>query len=354
MREQKTALIDGKKIEISPGESILRAARRAGIDVPTLCYDDRLRPSASCRLCVVKVEGRRLPIASCAHELEPGMEIVTTGAELAERRRTIVNLVLSENPESDCRKCRELGPCELHALARKLGAENGKIEGATSGALVEDANPFILRDYANCIYCYRCTRVCGEVEQAHAIIPAGRGFESRIATPFDGSLLDSPCTFCGQCIQTCPTGALMDKKMLGKARAEEVTKVRSVCPFCGTGCGINLHVARGEVIGVTPDWQAPANEGSLCVKGQFGTDFIHHPDRLTSPLVRKNGKFAEASWDEAYDLIVEKFARIKEESGPGAFAFWSSSRGTSESNYLMQKFARAVIGTNNIDNCART
>lgn len=349
-----TALIDGRPVDVLPGESILEAAGRAGIKIPTLCYDRRVRPSASCRLCVVKLKGKRLPIASCAHPLEARMEIVTADAELAEWRKTILALALSENPAGECRKCVELGPCELHALARELGAGGGEFSGATSGALWEDRNPFILRDYTKCVYCYRCTRVCNEVEQAHAIAPAARGFETRIATPFDGPLLESPCTFCGQCIQTCPTGALADKKMLGKARAEEVARVRSVCPFCGTGCGINLHVARGEVIGVTPDWQAPANEGSLCVKGQFGTDFIHHPDRLTAPLVRKNGKFIEASWNEAYDLIVEKFTRIKNESGPGAFAFWSSSRGTSESNYLMQKFARAVIGTNNIDNCART
>ena len=147
---------------------------------------------------------------------------------------------------------------------------------------------------------------------------------------------------------------VMDKKMLGKSRVGKVTRVRTVCPFCGTGCGINLHVAGEKVIGVSPDWTAPANQGSLCVKGQFGVDFIHSPDRLTNPLIRRNGRLTEASWEQAYGLIVEKFRQIKEESGPDALVFWSSARATSESNYLMQKFARAVIGTNNIDNCART
>jgi predicted molibdopterin-dependent oxidoreductase YjgC len=350
----ETALIDGHSVSLLPGETILKAAGRAGIKIPTLCYDPRVHPSASCRLCLVKVRRRRLPIASCAHRVEAGMEVITTDPDLESWRRTILRLVLSENPAGECPKCIELGPCELHALARDHGLEDGGMKGATSGKKLDDPNPFILRDYAKCIYCYRCTRVCGEVEQAHAIVPAARGFATRIATPFDGGLLESPCTFCGQCIQTCPTGALMDRKMLGKARVDEVTKVRSVCPFCGTGCGINLHVAGRRVIGVTPDWTAPANEGSLCVKGQFGTDFIHSPDRLTTPLIRRDGKFIEASWEETHDLIVEKFTQIKKESGPDAFAFWSSSRGTSESNYLMQKFARAVIGTNNIDNCART
>lgn len=350
----ETAFVDGHSVSLLPGETILKAAGRAGIKIPTLCYDPRLSPSASCRLCLVKIKGRRLPVASCAHELEPGMEVVANHPDLQNWRKNLLALVLSEISGGECVKCAELGPCELHRLAKEYGVRGDDLKGAASGAKFDDPNPFILRDYSKCIYCYRCTRVCGEVEQAHAIVPAARGFATRIATPFDGGLLESPCTFCGQCIQTCPTGALMDKKMLGKARADEVTKVRSVCPFCGTGCGINLHVARGEVIGVTPDWTAPANDGSLCVKGQFGTDFIHSPDRLTTPLIRRDGKLVESSWEEAYDLIVDKFTRIKKESGADAFAFWSSSRGTSESNYLMQKFARAVIGTNNIDNCART
>jgi len=350
----EAVLIDGERVDFVGGESVLEAARRVGIAIPTLCYDPRLRPSASCRLCVVKIKGRRLPVAACAQIVEPGMEVTTRDPDLIRWRQTIVALLLSENPSGQCPQCLELGPCELHLVAKELGVGEGNFSGARSGASLADANPFILRDYERCIYCYRCTRVCAEVEQAHAIVPAARGFHTRIAAAFDGALLDSPCTFCGQCIQTCPTGALRDKKMLGKARVEEVTKVRSVCPFCGTGCGINLHVARGKVIGVTPDWTAPVNQGSLCVKGQFGLDFVHSPDRLTAPLIRRNGKLTEASWDEAYDLIARKFAEIKQESGPGAFVFWSSSRGTSESNYLMQKFARVVIGTNNIDNCART
>ena len=349
-----TASIDGKEILVTGGESILAAARRSGIEIPTLCYDRRVESLGSCRLCLVKVRGKRMPVAACAHELRPGMEISAHDEELESWRRTVLGLFLSENPGGDCVKCAELGPCELHALTDAYGIPRDGLAGATSGAPKADANPFILRDYSKCIYCYRCTRVCNEIEQAHAITPAGRGFQTRIATAFDGILLDSSCTFCGQCIQTCPTGALMDKKRLGKARAEEIAKVRSVCPFCGTGCGMELHVAHGQVVGVTPDWSAPANEGSLCVKGQFGTDFIHHPDRLRSPLIRRNGRLTEASWDEAYDLIVRKFRQIKEESGPDAFALWSSARGTSESNYLMQKLARAVIGTNNIDNCART
>lgn len=349
----REAFIDGVAVPVEGRPTILEAARPLGTPIPTLCHDPRLDPAGSCRLCLVKVEGRRLPVAACAQRLEPGMVVTTSDEELRDLRRTILRLVLSENPAGECTKCRELGPCELHRLAEEhqVGAA---FSGVSSGTQPDDSNPFILRDYAKCIYCYRCTRVCGEVEQAHAIVPSGRGFASRIATAFDGGLLESPCTFCGQCIQTCPTGALADRKMLGRARAEDVTEVRSICPFCGTGCGITLRVAGGQVIGATPDWSSTPSQGSLCVKGQFGLDFIHRRDRLTTPLIRRDGALEPASWEDAYDLIARQFTAIKAESGPEAFAFWSSARGTSEANYLMQKFARAVIGTNNIDNCART
>ena len=349
-----TATIDGHKVELQEGETILEAARRCGAEVPTLCYDSRVDPSASCRLCVVKVDGRRLPVASCAHALQPDMNVTTSDEELEENRKTILKLVLSENPTEECRSCIERGPCELHSLAGDYGVATDYYDGAISGRIPEDTNPFIARDYSQCILCYRCTRVCNELEQAHAIIPEGRGFGTNIVAPFHESLLGSNCTFCGQCIQTCPTGALMDRKMLGKAVAEDVTKVRSICPFCGTGCGIELNVAHGEFIGVTPDWDAPASAGSLCVKGQFGIDFIRSPDRLKTPLIRRDGVLQPATWDEALTLLVDKFQTVKAESGPNAFALWSSARAPSEGNFLMQKLARAVIGTNNIDNCSRT
>ncbi len=209
------ATVDGREIAVVAGETIYEAAARNGVDVPILCHDERVTPSATCRVCVVKVEGRRLPIAACAQKLEPGMTVVTEDAELAAWRKGIVELALSELDGTTCRSCEMHGPCDLHSLADRVGAEHGAFEGApSSGPKVDDANPFILRDYGQCIFCYRCTRVCGEHEQAHAIGPAGRGFESAIATSFDGGLMDSPCTFCGQCVQTCPTGALLDRKMI--------------------------------------------------------------------------------------------------------------------------------------------
>jgi formate dehydrogenase alpha subunit len=350
----ETFLLDGREIEFNPGETVLEAARRHGVAIPTLCYDPRLEAAGACRLCLVRIESRSAPAAACVLPAEPGIEVSLESEELRTYRRTLLEMVLSENPGEECTRCAELGPCELHALADAHGALAGRFRGATSGEVRAADNPFIDRDYSRCIYCYRCTRVCGEVEMASAIVPAGRGFQTRIATTLDGGLKASPCTFCGQCVQTCPTGALSDRKMLGQARVEEVARVPTVCSFCGTGCGIELHVARGRVIGVTPDAAAPANEGALCVKGQFAWDFIHSPERLTTPLIKVDGRLREAGWDEALDLVAYRLQEIKDRHGADSLCFWSSARAVSEANYLFQKLARAAIGTNSVDNCART
>lgn len=354
MTMAESFLLDGREVEFLPGETVVKAARRQGIAIPTLCYDPRLDPAGSCRLCLVRVNGRATPTAACVLPAQAGLEVLSDDEDLRAYRKTLLEMILSENPAEECPKCAQLRPCELHALAAEHGAVAGRFSGATSGQAKEDENPFIIRDYTRCIYCYRCTRICGDVEMAHAIVPVGRGFRTGIATALDGGLQESPCTFCGQCVQTCPTGALFDRKMYGRARAEEVTLVPTVCNYCGTGCGINLHVVKGQVIGVTPDFQAPANEGALCVKGQFAWDFIHSPDRLTTPLIKMEGRFREATWDEALDHVASRFRETKDRHGPDAFCLWSSARAVSEANYLFQKLARAVIGTNNVDNCART
>lgn len=350
-----TVHINEREVEFAEGDTLLEAARRVDADVPTLCYDPRLAPAGSCRLCLVELEGRAQPVPACTFSASDGLRVRTESSVLQEFRRRLLELVLSELPAGECRHCAEIGRCELHRLADQYGANDSRFRGATSGARVDDGNPFILRDYDQCIYCYRCTRVCNEVEQAHAIVPGGRGFATRITTLFERGLLDTSCTFCGQCINTCPTGALADLPRVGRAKAAEISRsVLTVCPFCGTGCTLYLDVAKEQVVGVRPDFQSPVSRGSLCVKGQFGWEFVHSPERLTTPLVRRDGELRAASWDEAYDLIAGRLAAIKEAHGPDAIVFWSSARATSESNYLFQKFARAVVGTNNVDNCART
>jgi predicted molibdopterin-dependent oxidoreductase YjgC len=334
--------IDGLPVEARPGETLLAAARRAGAFVPALCWDPRLEPGGHCRLCVVAVRGRRQPVAACVARVEEGMEVETATGEIRSLQRTLLEMVLSENPADP-----DPGT-ELHELAARLGVSRGRFAGRPSGRSIDDPNPFLLRDYDKCISCYRCTRICDEVEGDHAIAPAGRGFETRIATAFDRGLMESPCTLCGQCIHTCPTGALADRKMIG---AGATKRTPSVCGYCGVGCGVILHSKENRVIGVTPDLEAPANRGALCVKGQFGLDFASTPNRLARPLIREGDRFREASWDEALDLVALRLRGFQ--GTPDSFYAIASGRGTNEAAYLLQKFARTVMGTNQVDNCAR-
>jgi len=352
---------NGKIVAFKPGDSILQAARRAGEVVPSLCYDPRLKPYGSCRVCIVKVNGRIG--ASCTTPAADGIN-VTTDDEISGLRRTLVELTGSLLPEGACPQCRLDGVCEFHRVAQTVGAGT-RFAGAPGGEKNPDDNPFLGRDYSRCINCYRCVRICDEIEGDTALAARGRGFDATIATWFDGGLEQSSCEFCGQCIHTCPTGALTDRKMATKIAevekktglpivADEIARVESVCPYCGTGCGLTLHSARGELLGTGPIMDAPASDGALCVKGQWGADFISSPDRLTTPLIRENGKLREAGWDEALELVARKLVENKQQHGADSFAAWASARTTSEANYLMMKIARGVIGTNNIDNCQRT
>lgn len=346
--------VDGREVEFRPGETVLQVTRRLGLQVPTLCWDERLDPAGSCRMCLVRVKGRPLPAASCTLRAEPGMEIETAPADIVSTQKSLLQMVLSENPDGECPRCRDVGPCELHDLARRLNVRRDRFLGRQSGAAKPDPNPFLARDYDRCILCYRCTRICSEVQGDHAISPAGRGFDTRIATAFDRGLMESPCTLCGQCIHTCPTGALSDRKMAGAgADGVPVQKTRTICTYCGTGCSLYLHSKGGRVIGVTPDMDGPANRGSLCVKGQFGFDFLNSPHRLTRPLLRENGGFREATWDEALSVVSRRLQEIKERYGPRAFYAIASGRAPGEAAYLLQKFTRAVMGSNQVDNCSR-
>lgn len=363
----KTLTLDGKVCTFKDGETVLEAAWHAGIAIPNLCFDPRLKPMGSCRLCVVKVEGMGKLPTSCNLPAREGMKVTTEDAELYSLRKALLQLVSFEGPET-CEKCDAYGPCELHQLTQRYGIKTHT--GKTSGKKRDDdTNAFLARDYSKCIMCYRCVRICDEIEGDNAIQAGGRGFTANILSGFDEGLLQSSCTMCGQCIHTCPTGALMDKKILShiaphpkeKLLCEETTVTRTTCPYCGTGCQINLHAKDNQVVGVTPVMEGPTNEGALCVKGQFGWDFIASKDRLTKPLIREDGcsknepgRFREASWDEALGLIAERFNAIKKEHGPDALNGFSSARTTNEANYLFQKLFRAGIGTNNIDNCSRT
>lgn len=342
--------LDGCATAFEPGETVLAVARRVGVRIPTLCEDRRLPVSGGCRLCMVETPDGRL-LASCTLPASSGLSVRTVTQRLRAYRADLLSLVLSEQPEGDCPGCAVSGRCALHRLADEVGARAGRFRGRTSGKAHADPNPLLGRDYAWCIACDRCTRTCGSIEQAHAIAAAGRGFDRRIAAAFDRGLLDSPCTFCGQCIESCPTGALSDRT---RARIVPEESVRTICPYCGTGCGLRLDVAGGKILGVRGDPASPVSNGSTCVKGRYGWTFVASPDRLSRPLVREGGELREATWDEALGRVAGGLSRIRSESGPDSLVFFSSARATSEASYLFQKLARAAVGTNNIDNCART
>jgi formate dehydrogenase alpha subunit len=343
--------IDHRKMRVEPGSTILDAAMAAGIEIPTLCHHPKLASTGACRMCVVEVQGAKALVTSCTTPVAEGMVVSTESDRVIAARRMIIDLLLANHP-LDCLTCEQGGNCRLQDYAYQYGVKESQFAGDRKNYPVDTDNPFFERDYNKCIMCGRCVRICAEVVAAGALDYIGRGFGTKVGTAFDSSLLESPCVFCGNCIAVCPVGALQPKLGRGLGRVHQYEKVRTVCTYCGVGCAIHLHVSKGKVTGVSPA-DGPANEGLLCVKGRFGFDFLHHPDRLRAPLIREGDGFREATWDEALDLVACRFGEIKQAHGPGAFAGLASARCTNEENYLHQRFVRQVLGTNNIDHCAR-
>ncbi|MEN6349969.1 MAG: formate dehydrogenase subunit alpha [Syntrophomonas sp.] len=344
--------INGKEVEAPAGSTILQAAELAGIEIPRLCYDPDLSPMGACRLCVVEVKGNRLLPASCVTPVTPGMVIETESPGVIEARKTILELLIDNHP-LDCMTCNKMGACKLADYCYKYGVKDSPFKGEKHEYAIDDSNPFIIRDLNKCILCGACVRACEELTGKDNLSYLKRGFERKATTAGDVSYIESDCVFCGQCVAVCPTGALTEKSMAGEARRWEIDRVQTTCPFCGTGCNFDLAVKDGKVIGVLSNPKSPVNQRSLCVKGRFGWDFIYNKKRLTTPLIKRNGNFEPASWDEAFNLISTRFKEIKEKYGPDSFAALSSARCTNEENFLVQKFTRAVMGTNNVDHCAR-
>jgi formate dehydrogenase alpha subunit len=357
--------VNGVAARCLDGGRVLDAIKASGFKVPTLCYDDRVGPKGTCRACMVEVEvqGKKQTVAACTWSAAAGMKIETHPPEIKAYRRTLLELLLSETASPNgCPRCNTTGKCELHGAADEYGAKWDAFRPLQSRPKADDPNPFIQRDYDYCIACYRCTNVCNEWEQAAAITVQGRGQASSIASVFNNRLLESPCTFCGQCINTCPTGALTDRKVVWKTDPARLKRTRTTCPYCGVGCGIHLLSQEGSLVGVEPDFSAPSR-GSLCVKGQFASwEFARSGDRLTAPLMRvrsgagrsPSDSFRPVSWDEALGAVADRFRGVISSGGPDSVVLWASARVVNEANYLMQKFARVAIGTNNIDNCSRT
>jgi predicted molibdopterin-dependent oxidoreductase YjgC len=349
-------VLDGEAVPFSPGETLYQVAERNGREVPTLCFDPRLDAFGSCRLCVVEVEGWGKPVASCTTRAEAGMEVRTKSRRLEMHRRVLLEMVASENRDTEVDPLSGFASQELSNLLDRYGAKTGRFQGKKSGRSREDdPNPFILRDYDNCISCYRCVRVCAEQEGDYAISIRNRGFHTRITVEFDGFLKESSCTFCGQCVHTCPTGALADRKALTNREVPgETEKTRTICPYCGVGCSIDILTRDGTMVGVQPAMDGPANHGALCVKGQYAWDFVQHEDRLTTPLIRNgDGKLVPASWDEALDRAADGLREVVEKFGREAVYGIASGRAPNEAAYSLQKLMRAGWGLNHIDHCAR-
>lgn len=351
--DKVTITIDGKQVSVEKGLTVFQAAKAADISIPHLCYQKDFRPSSACRICIVEVDGARTLVPSCSYPVTQGMVVRTDTPRVIKARKMVLELLLSDHPFA-CMTCEKSGSCKLEDYAYTYGVRSSPYDGEQHHYPIDISNPFIGRDYNKCILCGRCVAVCNEVQGWEAIDFIGRGFSTRVGTAYDRGLRDSPCVFCGQCVQSCPVGALTEKKALGMGRVWETRKVRTTCPYCGVGCQMWLHIKDGRITKVTAVEDAAPNQGRLCVKGRFGYDFIYSDERLKVPLIRENGQFREASWDEALNLVVTTFKEIIAEHGPDAIGGVSSSRSINEDSYQMQKLFRSVIGTNNIDNCART
>ncbi|SNS09945.1 4Fe-4S dicluster domain-containing protein [Anaerovirgula multivorans] len=342
--------INGRPVQVEKGTTILQAASKIGVEIPTFCNDPRLKPDGACRICTVEVEGSiKLPTA-CTTPAEEGMSIWTESSSVVEARKEILQLLLSKHP-MDCLTCGKSGMCQLQALCYKYEVKEPAYTAPTSSYPIDESNPFYYSEADKCISCGKCVRVCNELQNTNAISMVERGASTKVSPPFGMPLAESECVSCGNCVSVCPVGALMPKAK-EKFRYWETKAVTTTCSYCGVGCQMDLLVKDNKVVEVQPA-MGPSNQGLLCVKGKFAYNFVNHPDRLKTPLVRKNGKLQEATWEEAFEVVANKIKETKNQYGPDAIAAFSSARALNEENYLMTKLMRAVIGTNNVDHCAR-
>ncbi|MBT9165981.1 MAG: putative formate dehydrogenase [Chloroflexi bacterium] len=345
-----TITLNGVEVSGDPGMSVLDLARESGVHIPTLCYSSHLDPYGACRICLVEDERSGALLASCVAPITPGMMINTRSPKVLESRKTILKLMLASHPDS-CLVCDKGNRCELRQIAADLGIGLIDFQRIPHLAVIQEVNPFIERDLSKCILCARCIRADQELVVEGAIDYIGRGFSSRPATLGDLPLEGSACTFCGTCVALCPTGALAER--IKPYRGTGTKAVSTICPFCGCGCNIDLEVMDGQVVRAIPHGENSPNGVTLCVRGAYGYDFIHSPERLTQPLLKVDGQFKAVSWEEALDVAASRLGQIKATCGPDSLAVLGSSKCTNEENYLLQKFARAVLGTNNIDNGGR-
>lgn len=354
---QATAYIDGQAYPLAEGETIYQfVSRHRGAEaIPVLCHDEALEPFGSCRMCSVEValaeDGPRRVKAACHTLVAAEQYIHTQSARLERLRHTIMELLLSDYPHDAQQPLADELPTPFQKLIQQLGIQRSRFPATAEKFTPDQSHPYIHFDANQCIHCYRCIRACDEVQGEMVLAMHGRGHHTRVIVSLDQTFKESECVACGRCVKTCPTNALTDRYRAKTVRAEQ--RIRTVCTYCGVGCNLEVLLRDGAIRAIDTVDDAAVNHGHACLKGHYAFEYHDHPDRLRTPLLRKDGELQPVSWDEAYDHIVARLNEIKASHGAQAIAGISSSRCTNEENYLMQKFMRVVIGNNNIDGCAR-
>jgi len=349
--------INGIKLFGRAGQTILELASENGIEIPNLCHDPRLKPTGSCRMCLVEVEGQQGPVTACTFQIQDRMVVKTETEDIRSLRKAVLELLFYEH-RGVCTTCDDNGECKLqqYAYEYQIADDVFNVTPGKSEPNYTTGNEAIQYDPNKCIRCGRCIRICEEVQMDSALTFRERANQVEVSTAFGMPLNKSTCELCGQCISTCPTGALYDRAAVGKGQCKDIVRTTTTCPYCGVGCQMKLNVnpKTGQIVRVTSEVGCVPNDGNLCVKGRFGFNYVHSDERLKKPLIRKDGKFVEAEWDEAIALTGRRLREIRDKYGPDGIAFLSSCRCTNEENYLMQKISRTAGGTNNIDQCATT
>ncbi|MDP2137236.1 MAG: molybdopterin-dependent oxidoreductase, partial [Candidatus Didemnitutus sp.] len=342
--------INGQAHEFSEGLTINDALRQIEVGVPTLCHDDRLKPYGSCRLCSVEVKGMAGLATACNTPLRADMEILTHSPAVQGVRKTLLGLLAKDYPAEAVGQFPEK---EFHRYLRDYDVKAGgsyAIPQPGAPVMQDASHPYINVDMSQCVTCFRCVRICDEVQGQFVWKAWDRGGDTRILPIRGETLLDGGCVSCGACVDTCPSGALEDITVLARGMPTEWTK--TICSYCGTGCEVNVGTRNGLITTIRPS-DGPSNHGHTCVKGRYAFDYVYAKERIVSPMIRRDGQWQDVSWDEVLHHIAERFAAIAAQHGPDSIGVLSSARGTNEENFVAQKFARVVLGTNNIDCCAR-